>query len=36
MGKVIFLAIDNTLRDFDGTIPASGYRGNSNSPEEWA
>ena len=24
MGKVIFLAIDNTLRDFDGTIPASG------------
>ncbi len=24
MGKVIFLNIDGTIRDFDGTIPVSG------------
>ncbi len=26
MGKVIFLNIDGTIRDFDGTIPASGIK----------
>ena len=33
MGKVIFLNIDGTIRDFDGTIPVSGVEAIKRSEE---